>query len=67
VTLHRIMVHVIAESHRRAGHADIVRELIDGAAGLQQDRGNLPSESADWWRDQRSRVERAARETATDG
>jgi uncharacterized damage-inducible protein DinB len=67
VTLHRIMVHVIAESHRHAGHADIVRELIDGAAGLQRDRDNLPSEGADWWLEQRNRVERAAREAATDG
>ena len=31
VTLHRILVHVIAETHRHAGHADIVRESIDGA------------------------------------
>jgi len=38
VTLHRILVHVIAETHRHAGHADIVRELIDGAAGLREDR-----------------------------
>ncbi len=32
VTLHRILVHVVTEIHRHAGHADIVRELIDGAA-----------------------------------
>ena len=40
VTLHQILVHVATETHRHAGHADIVRELIDGAAddhaGLQQ-------------------------------
>ena len=36
VTLHRILVHMIAETDRHAGHADIVRELIDGAVG---DRG----------------------------
>jgi hypothetical protein len=64
VTLHRIMVHVIAESHRHAGHADIVRELIDGAAGLQKDRDNMPPEGGEWWRDYRERVERAAREAA---
>jgi uncharacterized damage-inducible protein DinB len=29
VTLHRVLVHVIAETHRHAGHADVVRELID--------------------------------------
>ena len=35
VTLHRIMAHVTAETHRHAGHADIVRELIDGSVGRQ--------------------------------
>ncbi len=29
-TLSRVLVHLIAETHRHAGHADIVRELIDG-------------------------------------
>src|SRR5882757_6952984 len=27
VTLHRILIHMTAETHRHAGHADIVREL----------------------------------------
>jgi len=35
VTLHQILVQVIAETPRHAGHADIVRELIDGTAGLR--------------------------------
>jgi uncharacterized damage-inducible protein DinB len=35
VTLHRILVHMIAETQRHAGHADIVRELIDGAVGTR--------------------------------
>ena len=43
VTLHRILVHVATETSRHAGHADIVRELIDGAAGLTPGRPNLPS------------------------
>jgi uncharacterized damage-inducible protein DinB len=41
VTLHRILIHMIAETDRHAGHADIVRELIDGAAGLRADNDNL--------------------------
>ncbi|MCQ4118155.1 DinB family protein [Rhodococcus sp. FXJ9.536] len=24
-------MHVVAETHRHAGHADIVRELVDGS------------------------------------
>jgi Protein of unknown function (DUF664) len=34
VTLHRVLVHVIADTQRHAGHADIIRELIDGATGM---------------------------------
>ena len=59
-TLHRILVHVIAETHRHAGHADIVRELIDGAVGLRADNDNMPSGDQDWWHDHRARVQRAA-------
>ncbi|MFE5709093.1 DinB family protein [Rhodococcus koreensis] len=62
VTLHRILVHVIAETHRHAGHADIVRELVDGTAGLRADNDNLPTAERTWWENYRSRVERAARE-----
>jgi uncharacterized damage-inducible protein DinB len=61
VTLHRILVHMIAETHRHAGHADIVRELIDGVAGLRADNSNLPEEDPAWWATYRDRVEQAAR------
>ncbi|MDP9847405.1 DinB family protein [Streptosporangium lutulentum] len=62
-TLHRILVHVIAETNRHAGHADIVRELIDGAAGLRKDSGNMPSDDQAWWEDYRNRLERVALES----
>ena len=42
VTLHRILVHMIADTQRHAGHADIVRELIDGATGLLKGIDNMP-------------------------
>jgi hypothetical protein len=61
VTLHRILVHMIAETDRHAGHADIVRELIDGTAGFQAGNTNLPSGERDWWQTYRDTVERAAR------
>ncbi len=64
VTLHRVLVHVIAETDRHAGHADIVRELIDGAAGLREGNRNLPAGDAAWWEDHRERLERVAREAA---
>jgi uncharacterized damage-inducible protein DinB len=64
VTLHRILVHMIDETARHAGQADIVRELIDGAAGLRADSTNLPDEDAAWWAAYRERVEAAARAAA---
>ena len=62
VTLHQILVHMIAETHRHAGHADIVRELIDDAAGLRADNDNMAPGDREWWHDYRSRLERVARD-----
>jgi uncharacterized damage-inducible protein DinB len=64
VTLHRILVHVVAETQRHAGHADLVRELIDGKAGLREGNDNLPAVDAAWWAAYRDRLEQAAREAA---
>ena len=64
VTLHRILIHMTAETQRHAGHADIVRELIDGAAGLLKDHDNLPAVDEDWWRDYSNRLDQAARSAA---
>lgn len=61
VTLHRILVHMIAETNRHAGHADIVRELIDGVAGLREDSDNLAPGDQAWWKAYRSQLERVAR------
>lgn len=41
VTLHHIIVHVTADTQRHAGHADILRELIDGSVGLLPGSDNL--------------------------
>jgi uncharacterized damage-inducible protein DinB len=60
VTLHRVLVHVVAETHRHAGHADIVRELIDGAVGLREENDNMPARDEAWWNDYRDRLERVA-------
>jgi hypothetical protein len=61
VTLHRILVHMIAETDRHAGHADIVRELIDGAAGLRLDRDSLAPGDVAWWESYVERLEEVAR------
>jgi hypothetical protein len=60
-TLHRVLVHVIAEIHRHAGHADIVRELIDGAIGMRADASILPDLDADTRAEYRKKLERVAR------
>jgi hypothetical protein len=55
-------VHTIQETARHAGHADIIREYIDGAAGLLEGVSNMPPEAgaADWKRHY-DKVERVAR------
>ena len=62
VTLQRVMVHMLAEMNRHCGHADIVRELIDGRAGLRAGVSNLPTDDSAFWRDFHARVDAAARE-----
>jgi hypothetical protein len=57
VTLGTIVVHMIAETNRHAGHADLVRELIDGASGLRADNSNLPDGDVEWWQGYRQRLE----------
>ncbi|MCT2586145.1 DinB family protein [Actinophytocola gossypii] len=60
IPLHHALVHMTAETHRHAGHADIVRELVDGAAGLVARNDNLPPGDAAWWTDYRAGLERVA-------
>ena len=64
VTLHHILIRLVAETNRHAGQADVVRELIDGTAGLSVEVSNLPSEDPAWWTAHRDRVERAAQQAA---
>jgi uncharacterized damage-inducible protein DinB len=65
VTLHQVLVHMTTETARHAGHADIVRELLDGAAG--DDHGNLTARSAEGWREHRARLEDVATRAAGRG
>lgn len=61
VTLHRIAVHVIVDTSRHAGHADILRETLDGRAGMKPDDPNVPGRSETEWAEYRDRIEAAAR------
>ncbi|CAL9663014.1 MULTISPECIES: DinB family protein [Streptomyces] len=62
VTLHHVLVRVICDTQRHAGHADIVRELIDGSAGYTPDKDSLPAADRAWWENHHRRLERVARD-----
>jgi hypothetical protein len=64
VAVHTILVHMIAETNRHAGHADIARELIDGGTGLRADNSNLPDQDEAWWSAYRDKLEAVARSFA---
>ncbi|MFE2537941.1 DinB family protein [Streptomyces sp. NPDC059371] len=66
VTLHHAVVRVIADTQRHAGHADIIRELMDGSAGLSEDNDSLMPGDPAWWEDYRARLEQAARDAGKD-
>jgi uncharacterized damage-inducible protein DinB len=61
VTLQLILVHVLAELNRHAGHADIVRELIDGQVGWRRPGDNVVEGDEAWWAAYRERLESTAR------
>jgi hypothetical protein len=67
VTLHHAVVRVIADTHRHAGHADIVRELLDGAVGMDRGNDSMAQGDPSWWEGYRDRLERAAREAGEAG
>jgi hypothetical protein len=60
LTLQRVVVHVTAEAQRHAGHADIIRELIDDSAGMLQGHPGLRSDVQTERGPYRDKVEAAA-------
>ncbi|MFF2013509.1 DinB family protein [Streptomyces sp. NPDC058195] len=61
-TLHHLLLRVISDTQRHAGHADVVRELIDGSTGHTPAQDSLPSHDPAWWAAHRARLEQVARE-----
>ena len=52
----------IQETARHAGHADIIRESIDGAAGLREGVSNMPAEAgAAAWKQHYGKLDQIAR------
>lgn len=66
VTLHQILVHMCVETARHAGHADIIRELIDGAVGNGAQDPNIPGRTPEQWAQHRATLEAAALGHAAD-
>jgi len=66
VTLHTMLVHVLAETARHAGHADILREQLDGRVGMRPENLNLEPHDEQWWAEYRSQIEAAAQAAMSD-
>lgn len=60
-TLGKLLVHMTKETARHAGHADIIRELIDGEAGMRKGDPNITGPSPEQWAAHRAKLEAAAR------
>ena len=60
VKLFNIMVHVLTETNRHAGHADILREQLDGVVGTEAGSEALHGRDTAFWENHRERVEHAA-------
>jgi len=60
VTLFNVLVHLLTETNRHAGHADILREQLDGAAGTDAGSTALRDKGAAFWENRRAEIERVA-------
>lgn len=60
VTLQQILVHMCVETAQHLGHADILRELIDGTAGKGPGDPNLTPRTAGDWAEHTARIDAAA-------
>ena len=56
VMLFNILVHVLTETNRHAGHADILREQLDGAVGASAGSTALHGRDATFWENHRGRL-----------
>lgn len=63
-TLHTVLVHLLVDVARHAGHADILREQVDGVVGYAPGNDNLSERSPQGWVAHHDRVEAEARRAA---
>ena len=65
VQLFNVMVHVLGDSTRHAGHADILREQLDGSVGEGSSSAQpLHGHDPVYWADRYARIEQAAANAA---
>jgi hypothetical protein len=67
IPLFNVMLHCLSDTTRHAGHADILRESIDGAVGFE--RGASPGHGRDagFWSERRQMIEQVAKAASADG
>lgn len=63
VKLFNILVHVLTETSRHAGHADILREQLDGSTGTAAGSVNSQRDPT-FWETYRAEIERVAKAAA---
>lgn len=61
VKLFNVLVYMLTETSRHAGHADILREQLDGTVGVDGASAAQPGKDAAFWENRRAEIERAAR------
>ncbi|MCU1399247.1 MAG: type restriction-modification system methyltransferase subunit [Acidimicrobiales bacterium] len=60
VPLFNVMVHCLSDTTRHAGHADILRETLDGAVGVDRDSVHFEPRDGAFWEARRATLERIA-------
>jgi hypothetical protein len=60
VNLFKILVHILSDTNRHAGHADILREQLDGAVGTHPQSTALAGYDAAYWQKRYAKIEQAA-------
>jgi hypothetical protein len=63
VKLFNILVHILSETNRHAGHADILREQLDGAVGTGPETAAQEIDTA-YWKSRYATIEQAAKAAA---
>jgi len=67
VQLFNVMVHRLSDTTRHAGHADILREQLDGAVGVEPSSRPLHGRDAQFWNARTAALDRIASASSQPG